>query len=177
MPAGTDSSHALRRGILAIVVVAAAAWGAGAAAVGGGFWSAVGPGRIAVKRSGVRPFEVLGNLRLDFSGKPSDLSGTAVVTAYDAIGQQVLAEFPCTWTTGKGAAFQLELANDGFGEFLEGRIAAATGKAASVSLTSARGKGSLVKGGVDLRIALAAAGECSLDGGPPLKFQVKMRCR
>jgi hypothetical protein len=168
---------ALGRGFAAGALIALAAWGAGAAAVGGGYWPGVGPGRISLRRSGVKPIAILANLRFDFAGAPTDLSGTGTVSAYDAEGQDLLAQFPCTWTTGKGAAFQLDLVNAGFAAFLEERIEAATGKTAVVTLEIAKGRGAIVRQGEDLRATVSVVGEASLDGGESVALRVKLHAR
>ncbi len=163
------------RAVLASAVLAAAAVGAAAATLGGGWWPGVGPGRIVLRGSDLEPVEILANLRFDFGGSPADVSGSATVSAYDPAGQILLGEFPCTWTTGRGAAFRVDLLNGEFAGFLEDRIAAATGKEASVALDSARGRGAIVLQGEDLRLAVSASGEATLDGGPPVRLRVKMR--
>lgn len=150
---------------------------ASAATVGGGYWTGVGPGRITLPGSGVKPIGILANLRFDFAGAAADTEGSATVSAYDSLGQSLLGQFPCTWTTGKGAAFQMDVVNDAFAGFLEDRIGEATGKTASVTLDVARGRGALVRQGEDLRATITVTGEATLDDGPPVRLRAKLRVR
>ena len=167
----------IRRWSPAAALLVAAAALAGAASPGGGYWTAVGPGKFRVKEKGLKPMEVLGNLRFDFDGIPSDASGACSVDAYDATGLTVIAEFPIAWTAGRGASFRFDCLNEGFEEYLETVLSSTTGKAASVTLEKASGKGALVLGGTDLRASIAASGLCSLDGGELRPLRVKMKVK
>ena len=155
----------------------AAAFAASAASPGGDDLSAYGPGRVAIRRSAVRPGPFLANLRFDFDGAPADASGTGTVRAYDGEGQWVVDEFPFQWTALRGPSFLADLGNQGFADFLAARIAEKTGKAATVSLEAATGRGRLSRDGSDLRMAVRGAGTVSIDGGTAQAFRLTIRLR
>jgi len=159
------------------LLLLAAACAASGAQVGGGFWPAVGPGKVAVHGAGMKPATFVANLRYDFDGTAEALSGTGTIQAYDEIGLTLLAEFPFTWTTAGGAAFRFDVAGPELEDFLSSRISAATGKAADVTLETASGKGVLRKDATDLKATIQIAGECSLDGGESRRLRAKIKGR
>jgi hypothetical protein len=174
---GMDSGSLLRGGAAAAFVLLATAFVASGAAVGGGYWPALGTGKVAVKGGGIKPMPFFANLRFAFDGSPADASGTGTIRAYDAIGQTLLDQIPFAWTTRNGAAFKLDLSGKGFEDFLAARIADATGGTAAVTVESTAGKGALLHGGTSVRASASASGEVSLDGAPPRRFHLSLHVK
>lgn len=163
--------RSLAAGLLALAGTASAA-GTG---WGGSFHAAIGSARISLK--GGDPVLLVANLRFDFDGEAADESGAGTVTAYNEAGNVILDDFPFTWARKGTAGFQAVLDPEGFGAFLAGRVEAARGAEAAVTLDSASGNGKAGKEIGNLRFAAKAAGTASLDGGAAVRLKAKVRCR
>jgi hypothetical protein len=171
------AGRAMRRGAGAAVLLLCGALAAAGAEVGGGFFPAYGPGRIAVKRSGLAPVEFLANLRFDFDGAPADFSGTGRVLAYDDAGLDVIDEFPCTWTTKGGSAFRADLLGQELTDFLASLLGDAVGAPVALVLERADCRGVLRSGGEEVKAVIQVAGTASIDGGLARPFRARMRVK
>lgn len=167
----------MRRGAGAAVLLLCGALAASGAEVGGGFWPAYGPGKVAVKRAGIPAIPFLANLRFDFDGTPSDLSGTGRALAYDDVGLDVVAEFPFTWTTKGGAAFRADLMGQDLSDFLASIVADAAGAPVELTIEKADCRGVLRSGGEEVKAVVQVAGTASIGGGLARPFRAKMRVK
>ena len=161
----------------AALFTAALASPAAAPSFGGGYWSAYGPGRIALKKAGLRPVEVFANLRFGFDGNAGDGSGTGTLFAYDESGDTVIGTMPFSYSARSGTSCTLDLDSPAMESFLAGRIEAGTGQAATVAVDEAVAKVSLRSAGEDLRAAVRASGSVVLAGGPERRMAVNLRVR
>ena len=170
------SARTAAAAVIGITVLALAA-AVSAASFGGGFWSAYGPGRVCVKRAGLRPVEVMANLRFDFEGAADAVSGTGTILAYDPTGQETEASLPFTWTTRNGRTSLLDLASPAFEDYLAGLLGPAAGKPAAVTLEAASARCVVPRGEDDLRAVLRARGTVLLGADPPRRLVVNIRVR
>jgi hypothetical protein len=161
----------------AAALLLCAALATAGAQVGGAFRSAVGPGKVAVRRSGLPAVPFLANLRFDFDGAPTDATGTGTLFAYDDEGLSVLDEFPFTWTTARGASFRADVKCPELAGFLASLVGTQAGEPVEVVLEKADCKGVLRPSDGGFRAVIQIAGTASLDGGPPLPLRAKMRVK
>jgi hypothetical protein len=177
MSAVLGSGIAFRRGAAAAFLLLASGFAASAAGVGGGFWPAAGPGRVALRGSDVRPLRFEANFRFSFDGAPGDGTGTGAVLAYDEAGQDLLASFPVLWTAVGRHSFRADIAGPEFEAFLAGGIADATGATVVVDLEEASVRGTVVRRGTAVRARIRALGTATLDGGTPVDLRGKLSLR
>ena len=135
------------------------------AAPGGGYWPAVGSGRVKAPRSGVRPDPFAANLRLDFDGVDGDLTGTGTMLAYDEAGQNLLYTIPFTWETRNGRAFTLDLDETALVPLFEDVLATASGQDCTVTVATATARGRVRLAGAAISVKLRALGECAFGEG------------
>lgn len=172
-----DSIGRWRHAALVVPFALAVGGAAVAATVGGGYFSALGEGRIVLAGSGFDPVAIPANFRFDFDGAAADTAGTGTVYCYDPSGQFLVGQFPYTWTTKRGASFKMDLNNQDLADFLAAHVADATGGTAAVTLESASGKGALRKYEPTIPVRLKARGTVSLDGSEPMPVKVKVKLR
>ena len=158
------TASARRRIAVASFALACAA-AASLAAPGGGYWPAVGSGRVKAIRSGVRPDPFVANLRLDFDGADGDLAGTGTMLAYDEAGQNLLHTIPFTWETRNGRAFTLDLDGAAIAPLFEGVIETASGGDCAVTVATATARGRVRLEGAAISIKIRALGECTIGEG------------
>ena len=170
-----DASVRRRAAFAALALVATAV--ASLAAPGGGYWAAVGGGRVAARRSGVRPAPFPANLRLDFDGVDGDLTGTGSMLAYDELGQNLLHTIPFTWETTNGRTFRLDLDEAAMAPLLENVLADAADAECTVTLLEATARGRLRLRGEAIGINIRALGECAIAGGETRVLRATVRAK
>ena len=173
----TTVPRAMFRGLAPCLVLAALAAASALATPGGGYWPAVGGGKVSLRKSGLRPVALPANLRLAFDGAAGDPSGTGTLQLFDAAGQFLVEEFPFAWESRNGRSFRIDLDGASLEPWLAGALAAASGGEATATVAAATAKGRIVRRGEAARFTLRAVGEGSLAGGPvrPLRAVVKAR--
>ncbi len=175
--AGRASSPARRAGALlaAAAVVALAGGAARPATLGGQYLAAVGEAQVVLPKAGVPPATVPLNLRFNLAGNPEDPAGDGTVLVFDEEGQYVQAEFPCSWTTGRGAACRTEFAGEGFRAFAEDLVEGVVGAPVAVTIERAQGRGAAKPGSGTVRLKVQVRGTCSIGGGVPGKLKMTLR--
>ena len=171
LAAGLQRRVAVASFALAITAVASLA------APGGGYWPAVGVGRVAARRSGVRPDPFVANLRLDFDGVEGDLTGTGAMLSYDELGQNLLDTIPFTWETTNGRSFRLDLDEAALVPWLEGVLAEAADAECTVTVIEATARGRIRLRGEAIAISVRALGECNIAGGETRVMRATIRAK
>ena len=170
-------SSSVRRRIAVASFALACTAVASLAAPGGGYWPAVGGGKVAARRSGVRPAPFVANLRLEFGGVDGDLTGTGSLLSYDELGQNLLDTIPFTWETKNGRSFRLDLDEAALVPWIEGVLAEAADAECTVSVIEATARGRIRLRGEAIAISVRALGECTIAGGETRVLRATLRAK
>jgi hypothetical protein len=147
------------------------------ATVGGSSWSVFGPSKVTLPKSGEKPVTFDGNLRLHFDGEEGDEAGTGTIACYDSEGQDLLAEVPMTWTSGKKESFTITPDPESLAGFLETRVQEGTGKATTITLVDIKCKGAVIKKGAAMKHTIAARGTAVLGAGSAVSLKLSLKAK